>query len=310
MNDILSKAFSSGSRERSYDSEAVSEGIEMQGTVDGGSDSALAPFFEEVSEIKNEMEVIKQLLGKLQDANEESKTITNAGAMKALRDRMDQDVKDVTKTAKSVKDKLEALDKANAKSRTLKGCGEGSPTDRTRTAITNSLRTKLKGYMDEFTTLRAKIMGEYKETIERRYYTVTGNKPDEETLEHIIETGESETFLQKAIQEQGRGQVIETIREIQERHDGVKEIEKSLLELHQIFLDMAVLVESQGEQLNDIEANVNRAQSYVGQATTQLHVAKRIQRNTRKWACCGILTLLIIILIVTLVVLKTTNVIK
>ena len=40
---------------------------------------------------------------------------------------------------------------------------------------------------------------------------------------------------------------MDTIDEIQEWHDASKEIEKSLLELHQIFLDMAVLVEAQGE---------------------------------------------------------------
>jgi hypothetical protein len=89
-----------------------------------------------------------------------------------------------------------------------------------------------------------------------RYFTITGEKPDEDIIEKIIETGESENFLQVAIHEQGRGQILETIREIQERHDTVKEIEKNLLELHQIFLDMAVLVEAQGEQLNDIESQV------------------------------------------------------
>lgn len=89
-----------------------------------------------------------------------------------------------------------------------------------------------------------------------RYFTITGQKADENTIEQIIETGESEKFLQKAIHEQGRGQILESIREIQERHDAVKEIERNLLELHQIFMDMAVLVEAQGEQLNDIESQV------------------------------------------------------
>ncbi len=42
--------------------------------------------------------------------------------------------------------------------------------------------------------------------------------------------------------------------EIQERHEAVKELEKSLLDLHQIFLDMAVLVEAQGEMLDNIGA--------------------------------------------------------
>lgn len=44
---------------------------------------------------------------------------------------------------------------------------------------------------------------------------------------------------------QGRGRVLDTLAEIQERHRAVKDLEQSLLELHQIFLDMAVLVEAQ-----------------------------------------------------------------
>lgn len=142
-----------------------------------------------------------------------------------------------------------------------------------------------------------------------RYYTVTGQQADEETIDQIIETGESETFLQKAIQEQGRGHVMETIREIQERHDSVKEIEKNLLELHQIFMDMAVLVEAQGEQLNNIEAQVNRSSSYVERGTTHLRVAKQHQRSKRKWTCIAIILLIILLLIIIIPVLISNKVI-
>jgi hypothetical protein len=51
-------------------------------------------------------------------------------------------------------------------------------------------------------------------------------------------------------------QVLDTLQEIQERHDAVKEIEQKLLELQQIFLDMSVLVEAQGEILDNIESQV------------------------------------------------------
>jgi len=161
----------------------------------------------------------------------------------------------------------------------------------------------------QFQALRERMMAEYKETVERRYYTVTGQQADEETIETIIETGQSESFLQKAIQEQGRGHVLETIREIQERHDSVKEIEKNLLELHQIFMDMSVLVEAQGEQLNNIEAQVNRSASYVERGNTHLAVAKRHQRNTRKWTCIGIILLIILIAVIVFPILKSTKVI-
>ena len=258
MNDLLSRSFS---REKgSFDLES---GGDME-------EKNLTPFFSKVSLIKGEMEQIKQLLLKLKEAHEESKTIHKAQAMKSLRERMDRDVVQILKKAKFIKGKLEELDKANLSSRRIPGCGQGSSADRTRIATTNGLRNSLKKMMGEFQSLRQIIMAEYKETVERRYYTVTGEKADEETIDHIIETGESENMLQRAIQEQGKGQIIEVIREIQERHDTVKEIEKNLLELQQVFLDMAVLVQAQGQELDNIEANVEHASSFVDGGTWKL----------------------------------------
>lgn len=99
---------------------------------------------------------------------------------------------------------------------------------------------------------------------------------------------------------QGRGQILDTIAEIQERHDAVKDIERSLMELHQIFLDIAVLVQHQGGLIDDIEANVDRANSFVQRGTTQLQEARKKQKNTRKWTCFAIILLLIIILVIVL----------
>ena len=58
-----------------------------------------------------------------------------------------------------------------------------------------------------------------------------------------------------------RLQVQDTLAEIEERGEAVRELEKSLLDLHQIFLDMAVLVEAQGEMLDNIEAQVRHQDS-------------------------------------------------
>ncbi|KAH6795990.1 hypothetical protein C2S51_036976 [Perilla frutescens var. frutescens] len=54
--------------------------------------------------------------------------------------------------------------------------------------------------------------------------TVTGTRPDDE--------------------------VMNTLEKFDERHDTLKQIEKKLLELHQIYLDMAVLVEAQGDMID------------------------------------------------------------
>ena len=98
---------------------------------------------------------------------------------------------------------------------------------------------------------------------------------------------------------------MDTIQEIQERHGAVKEIERNLNELHQVFLDMSVLVQTQGEQLDDIESHMARANSYVRGGVQQLHVARKHQKNSRKWTCIAIILLLIIVLVIVLpIVLK------
>ena len=213
---------------------------------------------------------------------------------------MDSDVSLALKKAKLIKLRLESLDRANAANRSVPGCGPGSSTDRTRTSVVAGLRKKLKDQMEKFQELRGQVTAEYKETIERRYFTVTGEKPDEATVENLVRTGEGERFLQRAIEEQGRGKVVDVIAEIQERHGAVVEMERGLLELQQVFMDMTVLVAAQGEQLDDIESQVGRARSFVQRGAEQLMVGKKHQRNTRKWTCYAIILLLIIILIIVL----------
>ncbi|CAL9054155.1 syntaxin-124-like [Musa acuminata AAA Group] len=265
----------------------------------------LERFFEEVENVKNDLRGLESLYRRLQEANEESKTAHSAKTMKAVRARMDADIGQVLRQAKAVKAKLEALDQANAQHRNIPGCGPGSSADRTRTSVVSGLGKKLKDLMDDFQGLRTRIAAEYKETVGRRYYTVTGTHADDDTIETLISSGASETFMQKAIQEQGRGQVMDTISEIQERHDAVKEIERSLLDLHQVFLDMAALVEAQGHQLNDIESHVAHASSFVRRGTVELETAREYQKSSRKWFCIGIIAAALLITFLLLPVLTT-----
>ncbi|XVE66245.1 hypothetical protein DITRI_Ditri08aG0064900 [Diplodiscus trichospermus] len=263
-------------------------------------------FFEDVDNVKDDMKVVEKLYKRLQESNEETKTAHHAKAVKDLRARMNSNIEHVLKRVKVIKKKIEALERSNAAHRKLPGCGPGSSADRTRTSVVSGLGNKLKDMMDDFLGLRAKMAEEYKETLERRYFTVTGEKADEEMIENLIASGESETFFQKAIQEQGRGQILDTISEIQERRDAIKEIEKSLMELHQLFLDMAVLVEAQGHQLNDIESHVAHASSFVMRGTEQLEIAKDYQKNSRKWGCIAIVLGVFLIVVILLPVLSST----
>ncbi|KAG9159716.1 hypothetical protein Leryth_007744 [Lithospermum erythrorhizon] len=264
-------------------------------------------FFKEVQDVEKQYEKLNRLLKKLQDAHEESKSVTKAATMKAIKQRMEKDVDEVGKIARSIKSKMEELDRENMANRQKPGCGKGSAVDRSRTATTVALKKKFKDKMSEFQSLRENIHQEYRDVVERRVYTVTGTRADEETIDQLIETGDSEQIFQKAIREQGRGQVMDTLAEIQERRDAVIELERKLLELQQIFLDMAVLVDAQGDLLDNIETQVSSAVDHVQSGNTALQKAKKLQRNSRKWMCIAIIILLIIIAVTVVGVLKPWN---
>jgi len=69
-------------------------------------------------------------------------------------------------------------------------------------------------------------------------------------------------------------------------------------ELHQLVLDMSVLVEQQGEVLDQVEVHVGAAHEEVKGAGVQLVKAEQTRRNTRKWVCVGVLAVLIILLVI------------
>ena len=57
----------------------------------------------------------------------------------------------------------------------------------------------------------------HKEVVQRRYYTVNGAELNDDQAEEMIESGASEEIFKKAVLEQGKAHIMETVEEIKER---------------------------------------------------------------------------------------------
>ena len=66
------------------------------------------------------------------------------------------------------------------------------------------------------------------------------------------------------------------------KYQDVKALEQSVAELHQMFLDFALLVEQQGELLNNIEHQVRQAADHVEEANKDVYQAIELQKSIRK----------------------------
>ncbi|GFP89536.1 gamma-tubulin complex component 4 homolog [Phtheirospermum japonicum] len=71
-----------------------------------------------------------------QNAHEESKAITKAAAMKEIKKQMEKDVDEVGTISRSIKSKIEELNRENLANRQKRGCGQESAVDRSRTSTT------------------------------------------------------------------------------------------------------------------------------------------------------------------------------
>ena len=76
---------------------------------------------------------------------------------------------------------------------------------------------------------------------------------------------------------------------IQQQHNDILELQKSLVELHQMFIDMATIVEAQGELFDRIEDHIEQTAIYTAAALKELEKAEEAKIASRKrcCACCA-----------------------
>ncbi|XP_022140795.1 syntaxin-132-like isoform X2 [Momordica charantia] len=294
MNELFTEPFVSDAKGQASKEIGLKKGMQV---LQRNSDLGMEVWNEQIQETEIQLDKLSGLLIKLKDANEESKSLTKALEIKAIKKLMEKDIDDVGKIARNVKGKLEATTIDNILHRYFPGCQKGSAIDRARMNMTNALTKKLEELMIEFQNLCERIQDEYREVVERRRISVTGTIPDEMMTDHLIGTGNSEQIFHNTFEQMGQGQLINSMEDMQERYTALKEIVKRLPELHQIYLDVAVLVKDQARILDNIENQVTTG-------TDTLLTAKSLQRKSRNRIMITIILLLVIAIIIVLSVLK------
>ncbi|KAM0057506.1 putative target SNARE coiled-coil domain, syntaxin domain-containing protein [Helianthus debilis subsp. tardiflorus] len=286
MNDLMTKSFLSYVDLKKQGQTDKENDIEL-----GVQDPKLSPadelnlskFFQEIDAIKSTMEEVTNLLSDLRNLNEETKSAHSAKVLRGLRDRMESDMIAVLRKANVVLARLECLESSTP-------LNHNTAMNRTRVLVTNGLKQKLKKMMTEFQDLRDKIVADHKDYLKKRYFNETGEYPSDEMVETMV-SGNGKLF---EMVDGKRDMVMEN----QERHEAVMDLKKSLNKLHQVFLDMAVLVEGQGQKLDDIEDNVAKAGSFVSGGTGSLFYAKQMKDKQRNNWVCLIWAMVIIICVV------------
>ncbi|CAF3639730.1 unnamed protein product [Rotaria sp. Silwood1] len=121
----------------------------------------------------------------------------------------------------------------------------------------------------------------------------------------FVTEGEIEGMLESenpAVWTQGimveTAQVKQSLTDIQARHGDIMKLEKSIREIHDMFIDMAAMVQTQGEMIDRIEYNAAQSENFVESACIDTRKAVKFQRTARRKKILLILCLIITVVII------------
>jgi len=152
-----------------------------------------------------------------------------------------------------------------------------------------------KQFMDILTSYRSK-QSEYRDKINNRIrqrVLLVNPKASTEEIEGIVETGNLNIFAQE-ISTQNISQGRDALNFVERRHEEVLKIEESVKDLHQIFTDMGLLIDQQGEFIDNIESNVASSVLYVKEGNVNLVAAMKI-KSRKRWCCCSSLAICLLL---------------
>jgi len=273
---------------------AVVGGDVEMGKGPGGGGTFMDAFFQEVEDIKKTMASIKKFMLDMERLHGEALSAISPQAGKESAAKLEDLMKTTNAKATQVRNQLKALDVENKE---FANANKGSSEARIRTNMHGTLTRKFVDLMADYQELQTKYKNKYRERAERQYKIVKPEATIEELEAAVEDPKANEIFTQQFFH--GNQTAARTaLADIQERHKDIMKLETSIAELHQLFLDMSVLVESQGELLDQIEYTVSQSVNYTGKAVEELRTANKYQKKVRKKMCCVIVIILIIIVVI------------
>ncbi|XP_042665314.1 syntaxin-3 [Centrocercus urophasianus] len=241
-----------------------------------------------------EIEETRQNIDKISENVEEAKKLYSVILSAPIpeqktKDELEQLTADIKKTANSVRNKLKSME------RNIEQDEARSSADlRIRKSQHSVLSRKFVDVMTKYNEAQVDFRERSKGRIQRQL-EITGKNTTDEELEEMLESGNPAIFTSGIVDSQISKQALS---EIEGRHKDIVRLESSIKELHDMFVDIAMLVENQGAMIDRIENNMDQSVGFVERAVADTKKAVKYQSEARRkkimiMICCIILVIIL-----------------
>ena len=164
----------------------------------------------------------------------------------------------------------------------------------------NALTRRFKSVMEDYSKAQLDYKEKLKTRLKKQLLIVDQDRKfNEEELDHMIESGNMQVFDEGFIKVQENKAILD---ELEIRKNEMLNLEKAITELHALFVEMANLVDEQGEMVNRILDNVANTEAYVEKAVEDVHQAARYQQGARRKKLWVVILCLIIMAVVAFII--------
>ncbi|XP_010869221.1 syntaxin-1A isoform X1 [Esox lucius] len=279
-------------KDRTHELKAGKEAEEEDDVaVNVEKDRFMDEFFVQVEEIRG---LIEELLEKVEEVKRQHGAILAApNPDETTKSELEKLMTDIKTFANKVRSKLKGIEQSIEHEEVL---NRSSADLRIRKTQHSTLSRKFVEVMSEYNATQSDYRERCKGRIQRQL-EITGRNTTNEELESMLESGNPAIFTSGIIMDSNINQ--QAMNEIETRHTEIIKLENSIRELHDMFMDMAMLVESQGEMIDRIEYNVEHAVDYVERAVSDTKKAVKYQSKARRKKiliiiCCVVLGIVVV----------------
>jgi len=179
------------------------------------------------------------------------------------------------------------------------------PDLRTKKNLFNAMIIKYKEVILKFQKEENEIK-EIKETkiIRQAEIGVGGDLTQEEKKQVIEDPKMIQQIYEARLKQKAPPQLINAVRDLEERHNDIKKLEKSIIELSRMIDELNKLVKYQGEMIDKIAENVSKSKDYILKSEKKINKGKKCMQCKKniKRTITIIVTVALLIIILPIII--------
>ncbi|XP_073710216.1 syntaxin 3b isoform X3 [Misgurnus anguillicaudatus] len=245
-------------------------------------------FFTQIEDIRNSIDKIDENVAEVKKLY--SVILSAPTSDQKTQDDLEARTNDIKKMANNARNKLKTIER-NLEAEEVERVSADMRIRKSQHAV---LSRKFVDVMTKYNEAQVDFREKSKGRIQRQL-EITGRTTTDEELEEMLEGGNTAVFTAGIVDS---GISKQALSEIESRHKDIVRLESSIKELHDMFVDIAMLVESQGGMIERIESNMDQSVGFVERAVADTKKAAKYQQEARRkkmmiMVCCVILGIVV-----------------